>query len=82
MRSMDGYHDDEADGALVPEDLITPAPDRAHAFDGCDAIVGDEDFVDDFSAVESLDELLGRGQSQVLAVAVLKRQMDSRHRLA
>jgi len=55
------YHNNESDGSFVSEDLVTPSPYRAHAFDGCDAIVGDQYFVDDFGSVEPLNELFRCG---------------------
>lgn len=38
-----GNHDHKANGTLVSEHLVGPPADGAHALDGGDAVVGDQD---------------------------------------
>ena len=45
------YHDNKADGILVLEHLVGPPPDGSHAFDGRDAIVGDENLLTNTAAL-------------------------------
>lgn len=67
------YHNNKPNRLLIAEHLITPSPYGTHTLDGGNAIVGNEDLVDDPVAIEALDELLGGSNRQVCLV--LTRQM-------
>lgn len=48
-----GHHNDEADRPFIAEHLIGPPADGAHAFDCCNAIVGDKHLKKQNSQIEN-----------------------------
>lgn len=72
LQILGGHHHHKADGALILEHLVGPAANGAHAFNGGDAIVGDQDPIDDPGAAKLLDKLLrGRYMEVPVLVAIL-----------
>jgi hypothetical protein len=62
-------HDDEADRPLVTENLVRPSPDASYRLDGRDAVVRDQDLLDDATGVAWTREL-GDVRGHVLEATV------------
>lgn len=52
-----GHHDNKTDRPFIAKHLIGPAADGTHAFDCCNAIVGDKHLGKQNSSVTNVDQL-------------------------